>query len=671
MSACNYLDVVPENTPTIDHAFANRSEAENFLVGVYSFLPNHGNIGSNPALTAGDEIWFDVKSSGIDPTMWNIARNGQGSQSPIANYFSSIQEGGGYNNATALFTGLSDCNIFLANIHKPYDLDDMIRKQWSAEVKFLKAYYHFWLMRMYGPIPIIRENIEVSEGAAAVQRLREPIDNVVEYIIELLDEAYPDLEDIQENPAHDFGRPTKSIARALQAQVLTYAASPLFNGCTPTQGADKGNPISIFTEFTDPNGVKLFPEKDDSKWQRAADALLVAINEAHAQYHRLYDFRKEKYEFLPNLSPETINDMQVRGAVTVGWGIVDSPEVIWGDTRSTNTLQRVCVPAMGDVHFGSGYFSRNYAPTLRIVKQFYTKNGIPIEDDEEWQDKLDDHALFETTRDITRDDRLHFHYSSATQHSAVVNFDREPRFYGAISFDRGTIYGFDLNGYGRDNGPDYHNMYKVLWEASLMWQNDERYPSTGYLVKKWINFQTSIDFGGQGEPSYVTYPFPIIRLADLYLMYAEALNEATPGDDNVVPNAEAYKWIDTVRARTGLRGVKESWNDHAIASLKNKPLTKGGLRQIIQRERLNELAFEGARFWDLRRWLLSKEYMNNKYIYGLNAKTKVYAEFYKLVQLMEEPQKFDNKHYFWPIKVDAVLRNPQLKQSPGWETYDY
>jgi hypothetical protein len=647
---------VPDNTATIDHAFANRSEAENFLAGVYSFLPNQSNIGSNPALTAGDEIWFDVKSSGIDLNMWHIARGEQGSQSPIGNYFSSIQEGGGYNGGTALFTGLSDCNIFLENIHKAYDLGEQDRKQWSAEVKFLKAYYHFWLMRMYGPIPIIRENINVSESTVSVQRLREPIDNVVDYIVELLDEAYPDLEDDQENPAHDFGRPTQTIARAVKAQVLTYAASPLFNG----------NPIPIFAEYTNSAGVKLFPEKDDSKWQRAADALLVAINEAHGKFHRLYDFRRGGYEFLANLSKETIDDMQVRGAVTAGWGLVYNPEIIWGDTRSTNTLQRVCVPAMNNVHFGSGYFNRNYAPTLRMVEQFYTKNGIPIEDDEEWTDKLD---RFYETRDITQNDRLHFHYSSATQHSAVVHFDREPRFYGAISFDRGTIYGFNLNGYGRDNGPDYHNMYKVLWDQSLMWQNDERYPATGYLVKKWINFQTSINFEGQDEPSCVSYPFPIIRLADLYLMYAEALNEATPGDDNVTPNSEAYKWIDTVRRRTGLRGVVESWNDHAIPAQKNKPLTKGGLRQIIQRERLNELAFEGARFWDLRRWLLAKEYMNNKPIRGLNATTKDYAEFYNVRTL--HTQKFDDKHYFWPIKVDAVLRNPQLKQSPGWETYDY
>jgi hypothetical protein len=202
-----------------------------------------------------------------------------------------------------------------------------------------------------------------------------------------------------------------------------------------------------------------------------------------------------------------------------------------------------------------------------------------------------------------------------------------------------------------------------------MWQNDERYPITGYLVKKLVNYRTSINFEGQNSPACMRYPFPAIRLADLYLMYAEALNEATPGDDNATPNPEAYKWIDTVRARTGLKDVRKSWEEHAIPSKRNKPLTKGGLRQIIQRERLNELAFEGARFWDLRRWLLAKEYMDGKPIRGLNSRTKVYEEFYNVQTLFV--QKFDDRNYFWPVRTETVLRNPQLKQSPGWETYDY
>jgi hypothetical protein len=56
--SCNYLDVVPDNIPTIDHAFRNRTEAQKYLYGLFSFLPEVGNISSDPALLGGDEIWI-------------------------------------------------------------------------------------------------------------------------------------------------------------------------------------------------------------------------------------------------------------------------------------------------------------------------------------------------------------------------------------------------------------------------------------------------------------------------------------------------------------------------------------------------------------------------------------------------------------------------------------
>ena len=91
----------------------------------------------------------------------------------------------------------------------------------------------------------------------------------------------------------------------------------------------------------------------------------------------------------------------------------------------------------------------------------------------------------------------------------------------------------------------------------------------------------------------VTYPFPVIRMADLYLMYAEALNEKGEDYATVLP------WIDMVRERSGLQGVKESWDQYVGNS---KYATQTGLRQIIMQERRIELAFEGHYFWDVRRW---------------------------------------------------------------------
>src|SRR5690606_38133836 len=101
--------------------------------------------------------------------------------------------------------------------------------RWIAEVKFLKAYYHFWLFRLYGPIPLIKENIPVSASVDEVKRKRSTVDECVEYMVELIDEAAPDLPKKIVNRTFELGRITQPIAFSLKAIVLVTAASPLFN----------------------------------------------------------------------------------------------------------------------------------------------------------------------------------------------------------------------------------------------------------------------------------------------------------------------------------------------------------------------------------------------------------------------------------------------------------
>src|SRR5690606_27336325 len=118
----------------------------------------------------------------------------------------------------------------LENIGKVQDIEDVEREQWIAEAKFLKAYYHFYLLRMYGPIPLIKENFSIGEDVEVVKRYREPIDECVNYIVSLLDEAIPDLPLIITDQQNDLGRATSVIASSIKAKILVTAASPLFNG---------------------------------------------------------------------------------------------------------------------------------------------------------------------------------------------------------------------------------------------------------------------------------------------------------------------------------------------------------------------------------------------------------------------------------------------------------
>ncbi len=652
--SCEFLDVVPDNTPTVDHAFKNRIEAEAFLYGCFSYLPRFGNpgesTGANPAILGGEEAWWIENSSGWNGRTWNIARGRQNTSEPIADYWASRQAGSEVNGGNYMFTALNDCNVFLENIHKPYDLTNEDRVRWIAEIKFLKAYYHFWLLRMYGPIPIINENKPLSAKGEEAWLYREPIDKVVDYIVSQLDEAVIDLPDVIYDQMAELGRPTKATASAVKAQALLWAASPLLNG-----SAEQAPYFSL----VDNRDVELFPKTYSvEKWQRAADAAKEAIDLATFAGHKLYDFRKTNPNEAAGLNEKTILAMQVRGAATERW----NSEIIWADSRggyvggsTDNSFQTVCHPAFFTSHGSTNNVTKNYAPTLQVVEQFYTKNGIPVEDDKEWVDHLQykrDHpdGMWKL-RTSTEDDRYHVFLTATT---VQLHFDREARFYGSVSFDGGLLYGNSRITNDKD-----------LWR--LRFKNGEmgggpspttRYPVTGSLVKKMLHFRSTVQDAGTSAV-YFSYPYPIIRLADLYLMYAEALNEA----GGATPDPDVYIYINAVRERTGLEGVVESWRDYAVSGKENKPLSKEGMREIIRRERLNELAFESHRFWDLRRWMLAEEYMNRP-IRGWDISGATAETFYKEQNIFRP--SFQKKDYFWPIKLSTLLKNPNLKQNPGW-----
>ncbi len=640
MQSCDYLDVVPDNIPTIDHAFRNRVEAQKYMYGCFSFMPDVGNISADPAMLGSDEIWVPeiLAIYTANTQMRKILLGEQGTVSPIANYWASLRNSQTLNGGKSLWTGISDCNIFLENIHKPFDLQDEERLRWTGEILFVKAYLHYWLFRQYGPIPLMKKNHAIDAPAEEVQQYREPVDEVVDYIVSLLDEATELLPLTIENQASEMGRPDKCIALALKAQLLTLAASPLFN-CNPDYAGYKDN-----------RGRILFPQDksvEQTKWEKAVDALKAAIDTAHVAGHKLYDFRVA----FPSttLSEETVLSMQVKGAAIDRW----NTEIIWGNSRTNGNmdLQRLCSPFFTTSHRIGGGGTRSYAPTLGVVEQFYTKNGLPIEDDKDWVGK----NLW-SLRTSTANERQ---YIKQGYQTIELHFDREARFYGSILFDGGTYYGNSRINQDNTSSSTYMWVAEMKEGALNGFTIGDRSSYTGYVCKKLSHYRSSIPDNATGV-DYVaySYAFPIIRLADLYLMYAEALNEWKS-----IPDNDVYEYIDKVRVRTGLKGVVESWSEHAVAEKKDLPLSKEGMREIIQRERMNELAFEGSRFWDLRRWKLAKTYLNRP-IRGLNVYGNTDTNFY-LETVLFQP-KFETKDYFSPIRTNAMLYNLNMLQSPGW-----
>ncbi len=624
--ACNnFLDVVPDNVATIEYAFRSRTTAEKYLFTCYSYRPVIGGVNIDPAMSGGDETWRFYGQT----APWNnssIARGDQNTVNPYNNYWDG-QYGG-----KALFRGIRDCNIFLENVETVRDLDDYEKARWVAEVKFLKAYYHYYLLKCYGPIPITDVNLPISATVKEVQVYREPVDKVVTYITDLLKEAaagLPNAAEVVEGT--EAGRADKLAALTLRAEVLLFAASPLYNGNTD------------YASMIDNRGEQLFNQTyDPNKWKLAADACKEAIDTCVMQSKALYDLVDP---LVANVHEIFKLQTTLRQAIGDRW----NKELIWGNTNYDNVYlaRQSQAKIMRVAAEQANQFFTEWAPTMKMVESFYSKNGVPIEEDLDWQANNWYENRFVVRPEPSSGEDIY--YVKEGEVTAYLHYNREPRFYSTLGFDKGIYFGNGYYDFGKNVGFTNFFAKQVSGRATA----SGNFSITGYNVKKMHHFQNAQTFSSQ---SYEYFPFPVFRLADLYLMYAEALNEQSG------PSEEVYKYLDMVRARAGLPGVQESWLNYS--NKPDKPSTKSGLRQIIHQERNIELAFEGKRFWDIRRW---KEIdVLNEQPTGWNISGETNEDFYKVIEVAQVPVNFTVKDYFWPIKESNLAVNRNLLQNYGW-----
>ncbi len=626
--ACSdYLDVVPDNVATIDHAFLDRTSAERYLATCYTYFPNLSDPSDDPSILGSDEWWA------IEDDFYNgssqyyaglkIQKGEQNSNSPLFNAWD------GYNGGRACYRAIRDCNVFLENIHKVgNDLSEEEETRWTAEVKVLKAYYHFYLMRMYGPIPIVKENLPISANIDEVRVYRDPFDEGIDYIIGLIDEAVPYLPLEIMNVSSELGRITQPAALTLKAKILVTAASPLFNGNTDLSG------------LVDNRGVALANTNyDATKWSRAAIACKNAIDTCLLAGHKLYEFTKQT-----NVSDSTKRLMTLRHVVTDKW----NKEIIWTEAKlSMYAYQRATTPFFLIEQAQWTPTDPYMCPTLRMAELFYSKNGVPIDEDTEfdYQNRFNTAAAPEEAK----------YYIQPGYETAKLNIDRETRFYANLAFDGAIWFG---NGRYKDVGDGTTSEQPWVFHTKKGQPQGKtsnlRYSLSGYWVRRTSHFE-SVSTSSSSNV-VVRSTFPIIRLADLYLLYSEALNESMDA-----PNQDVYEYIDLVRERAGLEGVVASWKN--ASRFPSKPSTKEGMREIIQQERMIELAFEGKRFWDIRRWKTAHEWLNQP-IRGLNANGETTQEF-NAVRVLYTP-KFATKDYLFPISQHNLRVNTNLIQNPYW-----
>lgn len=162
---------------------------------------------------------------------------------------------------------------------------------------------------------------------------------------------------------------------------------------------------------------------------------------------------------------------------------------------------------------------------------------------------------------------------------------------------------------------------------------------TGYWVKKWGNYRDWVDKRGDTQG---INDFYLMRYAVVLLNYVEAAIELNQlSDENI------YTYLNDIRTRAGMPEVD-----------REKYKTQEKLRELVRRERRVELAFEGHRLFDIRRWKIGTQVMNGPVLGAYNPNTGK--------QHQAKVRVFNERDYLWPIPAEEISMNPNMEQNPGY-----
>lgn len=627
LTSCNYLDIVPQETAKEEDAFASPQAALNFLYSCYSYMPAQENSHVYVPYGNSAEIVACFNGEPIKPYY-------QGS-------YSASNLGGVDDTYGKMYKGIKQCYMLKDGIGQTPGLSKEIMDDYINQADFLIAYYHSVLLQFYGPIILVKETPDMNTPVDKFLP-RSPYDECATWIAQKFQEVSAKL------PAHrskdEYGLATSVAAKALRSRVLLYAASPLFNGNS-----------AYYSDFVNKDGTQLIAQTFDvNKYKIAADAAREAIEFAEKEGHHLYTMEDCQVGATDNAYPKDDIQRQLRLCTCDKYG---TQEVLWANTRREAYLS-VQGKSMPFLSFGGGY-----SPTLAMVERFYTENGLPIDEDPEYEYD----QRYQTTE--LRDD------NKGEGKTLKLHDKREPRFYAWISFHNGF---YEVNTekivpdgtpgvtyqkkMDRSNGKGQRwlTQYKVN-DNSGRTNRGNNYSTSGYLNKKGVHPGCSAR-KADAAPTKM-YPTPIIRLAELYLNYAEAC--VGYGDAGYI--ADGMKKLNEVRKRAGIPDVLDSWKNA------KHPLTTYGtggvdsqLMHIVQRERMIELYMEAQSFWDIRRWKLGEEYFSSK-PQGLNTLAATDDEFFKVTTFDNFIREFHTpKNYLMPIPSGQVSINDKMVQNPGY-----
>lgn len=633
LSSCqDYLDKEPDSTVSADDAFANFRNFQGFVEEIYNCIPDKEKCNYCPSWNWGDDEIFNPE-----------ADNRMTHQVDLGNFRAWESTGNwlkrdGSSTSTDKFAHgiwnhawycIRKCNLGLQNIDKFVTGSAEEKKLIEGQLYFFRAWWHEEMMQYFGGMPYVDTYLD-GNAELNLPRLsyRECADKAAADFRKAADLLPINWDKTSAGAAtqgkNDF-RINKIMALGYLGKTYLWAASPLMKNGAQIGASKNGKTYDYDQEYAK-KAAEVFGE-------------LLSLVEAGQTQYALAEF---KYSDIYNHEKSADANScfsDIFYTKKQNWKMPGTVEAIFRgpspDFNGSNwNTSKVFGPKVQKVVAHDNVI---HQPTANLVEAYGMANGEPIYLVENGQYVLNPKSGFDPKHPFK---------------------NRDPRFYHDIVFD-GFKY---LNG---TPGQYADLQYCQLYTGGNM-RPIENASRTGYFIQKLVPHTCNeVDKDYDWGAAFHCY-LPYMRLADIYLMYAEAcaaFGGATGKSSNFGKTAEDA--INTLRDRCGAGHVAPEFvaDNHKFMD-------------EVRREREVELSFEGFRFCDLQRWLLLTEApYNQKFSQEFDRVES--ADFYKnhdpkdaeVANYRRElilTRNFNTKHYWFPLPIKETQLYPEFNQNPGW-----
>jgi hypothetical protein len=635
----SFLEKAPGTDVTIDTIFGSKIYAERALVSAYATLRCAFPMGNNAivGLQGSYEYKTRVDHLGADSQdcLTDIINNHCNWGGAYSVYYSGSYDAttensdGTHDWQYYAWLGIRKAFLYINNVDKVPDMSDTEKTERKAEAKMIIACQYADLIKRFGGVPLLNTDVEVT-NQESTDYTRQTIESSINYVLKLCDEAAKDLP--WTVTSADDGRFTKAGALALKVRMLQFEASPLFNANTP---------YAEMPALTASNTGKI-PEDSVKRmvWLGGySQARWTAVKNACEAFFAENDKNGNPYKLV---QPTTADEDGYRTAFRSSYTDRYNGEILIATCRQVVYFNNMYL----GYYFGpsidvGGNNGRGYGGgciTLNYVDMFPYTNG--------------EKASYTTW--IANNG----HSGTFTKNPFV---GRDPRLYESVMIV----------------GDHFRSRPAEMWIGGRE-RNDlsATRAITGFSMRKYLADYDDATF------NYKPANYAYLRLPEIYLAYAEALNELGQKQD-------AYKWLNKTRERVGLPDMTDNMltrlqgdktlPDYSECNLQGDKM----LREEILDERAREFCFEEQRWYDMTRWKRSDIFQKKLYGITINltsgsvSNNNVVLDFSDPYDDAANPNgagvsrywqsHFTPKWYLSAFPSDEINKGYGLVQNPGWQ----